>query len=330
MKRRDFIRSIGAAGGFFAVGGLGGGCRTVNVEDRQGDAYGTFKGRLAHERLSLSYADVHIGLKEPFSILHISDTHLSAAYPEELPYDVTAANRRNALFGGLQEEALRDSLSWARENADAVLHTGDLIDFQTRANFDLVKTYFGRAPDMFGCLGNHEFQRHREGEPIRNTAEYNALSADELRGVFGFDPELQSTEFRGVNFVSMSQVYGFVTESQVERFRAEAKKGLPIVLCMHAPFMTERIWRANCKFWTRAGTKFRDEMTMRAAEGDYRRQLEDKTTSAFLEYLRKEPLLKAILAGHLHFAVQDQFSPTAVEYVAGPNFLFAGREVLFS
>lgn len=329
MERREFIGSMGALGGFFAVGGLAGGCRTVCSDGPLAAAQKTFEGRFEHERLSLGYHEVKIGLEKPFSILHISDTHLCAAYDDELPYDRRWARFRNSVFGGKQEEALRDSLAWAKENADAVLHTGDLIDFQTQANFDLVRRYFGRAPDMFGCLGNHEFQRHKEGEPIRNTSEYNALSADELRRVYRFDPELQSTVLGGVNFVAIEQVYGFVTASQVERFHAEARKGLPIVLCMHAPIMTESIWRANSKFWPGCGKKYRAD-TVAAVRGDYKRQLEDKTTADFVAYLKREPLLKAVLAGHLHIAVQDRLSPTAVEYVTGPNFLFAGQEILFS
>ncbi len=46
--------------------------------------------------------------------------------------------------------------------------------------------------------------------------------------------------------------------------------------------------------------------------------------------LKAEPLLKAILAGHLHFSIEDRFSPTAMEYVVGGNFMFHGREILFS
>ena len=329
MDRRDFIRSAGSAVGLFAVGGLADGCRTVCSDGPLALAQRTFEGRLGHERLSLAYLHVKIGLEKPFSILHISDTHLCAAYPHELPYDTKWAEYRNGVFGGKQEEALRDSLAWAKKNVHAVLHTGDLIDFQTRANLDLVRKYFGNAPEMFGCAGNHEFQRHKEGEPIRNTSEYNALSAEVLRDAFPFDLTLQSTIFGGVNFVAMEQVYGFVTQRQVELFAAEAKKGLPIVLCMHVPLMTEHIWRASCKFWPGCDTKFGNE-TVKAAYGDYKRQLTDKTTVDFIKYLKSEPLLKAILAGHQHLTAQDRFSPTAMEYLAGPNFLFQGQEVMFT
>ena len=66
------------------------------------------------------------------------------------------------------------------------------------------------------------------------------------------------------------------------------------------------------------------------ARGDYLKQRTDVVTRDFIAYLKKEPLLKAILAGHLHITVQDRFSPTAMQYVVGGNFMFHGQEVLFT
>ena len=122
-------------------------------------------------------------------------------------------------------------------------------------------------------------------------------------------------------------MYGYVTERQVELFRNEVQKGLPIVLCMHVPFHTENIWRADIRFWHDEKSRFRNVAP--DPSGEYKRQLEDPVTSAFIAYLKTEPLLKAILAGHLHITIQDQFSPTATEYVVGGNFLFHGEEILF-
>jgi hypothetical protein len=178
-------------------------------------------------------------------------------------------------------------------------------------------------------MGNHEYQRRLENEPIRNTTEYNNLSAAELAKVFPFDQTLHSTVIGGVNFVSIAQTYGFVTEEQTERFRAEAKKNLPIVLCMHVPFISDEIWRASLKFWNGCGRKFRmAELPER--KGTYRLQTEDPVTSAFIAYLKKEPLLKAICAGHQHITISEQFSPTARQFLVGGNFLFHGQEILFT
>ena len=319
MNRRDFIKSAFAGGALIA---------TADLPSPAKDDPALFPGRGKYERLSLSCATVRVGAERPFAVLHISDTHLCEAYDDEGEVTIKLREMRRQTFGGRQEEALVDSIAWARKNVDYVLHTGDLIDFQSRANFDLVKKHFGDA--MFGALGNHEFARHmwlaEEKEP--KTEEWKDRTRAKLDEVFPFDVVLHSQIVNGVNFVTLDDVYGTVTERQVERFRAEVAKGLPIVLCMHVPFFTDDIWRATTQFWARSGSRFGDA-AVPPRKGDYQRQSEDPVTRDFIAYLRKEPLLKAILAGHEHVTIQDRFSETADEYVVGANFLFAAREVLF-
>ncbi len=87
-----------------------------------------FSRRGGFERLSLGMATVEIGLDRPFSVLHISDTHLSAADDDEPPEKQILSLKRTRCFGGRQEEALRDSVLWAREHVDLVVHTGDIVD----------------------------------------------------------------------------------------------------------------------------------------------------------------------------------------------------------
>ena len=319
MNRRDFIKSAFAGGALIA---------TADLPSLAKDDPSLFPERGKYERLSLSCATVRIGAEKPFAVLHISDTHLCEAYDDEGEVTLKLREVRRRTFGGRQEEALVDSIAWARKNVDYILHTGDLIDFQSRANFDLVRKHFGDA--MFGALGNHEFARHmwlaEEKEP--KTEEWKDRTRAKLDEVFPFDVVLHSQIVNGVNFVTLDDVYGTVTERQVERFRAEVAKGLPIVLCMHVPFFTDDIWRATTQFWARSGSRFGDA-AVPPRKGDYQRQSEDPVTRDFIEYLRKEPLLKAILAGHEHVTIQDRFSETADEYVVGANFLFAAREVLF-
>lgn len=319
MNRRDFIKSAFAGGALIA---------TADLPSLAKDDPSLFPERGKYERLSLSYATVRVGAERPFAVLHISDTHLCEAYDDEGEITIKLREMRRQTFGGRQEEALVDSIAWARKNVDYILHTGDLIDFQSRANFDLVRKHFGDA--MFGALGNHEFARHmwlaEEKEP--KTEEWKDRTRAKLDEVFPFDVVLHSQIVNGVNFVTLDDVYGTVTERQVERFRAEVAKGLPIVLCMHVPFFTDDIWRATTQFWARSGSRFGDA-AVPPRKGDYQRQSEDPVTRDFIAYLKKEPLLKAILAGHEHVTIQDRFSETADEYVVGANFLFAAREVLF-
>ena len=318
MDRRSFLKRMAGMGALVA---------TSQLPALAEDDPTLFPKRGRFERLALNYGTVNIGLEKPFSILHISDTHLTAVYPNEDEKKQQLHKIRTTTFGGRQEEALRDSLDWARQHVDYVVHTGDLIDWQSEANFDLVKKYFGEG--VVGCLGNHEFSQHMWlSEPKETgTEQYKDLTRKKLQEVFPYDIELQSQVVSGVNFVTLDDVYGYVTERQVELFRKEVKKGLPIVLCMHVPFHTENIWRADIRFWHDEKSRFRNVAP--DPSGEYKRQQDDPVTSAFIAYLKTEPLLKAILAGHLHITIQDQFSPTATEYVVGGNFLFHGEEILF-
>ena len=286
-----------------------------------------FPKRGRYERLSLSYATVEIGLEKPFSVLHISDTHLTAAYEHENEKKHQLHDNRTTTFGGRQEEALRDTLAWAKQHVDYVVHTGDLIDWQSEANFDLVKKYFGG--DVIGSMGNHEFSTDMWlSEPKEEKNEnYKNNTREKLQSVYPFNILLYSQIVNGVNFVTLDDVYGYVTAEQVEMFKKEVGKGLPIVLCMHVPFFTDNLWRATIRFWSDKGQLTYSEVPK--PNGDYRLQLEDSVTSEFIQYLKREPLLRCILAGHEHITVEDQFSPTCWEYIVAGNFLFHGREVLF-
>ena len=142
MNRRQFL------------GGIGGLMATTALPSFADDP-SVFPARGNFERLALGYAHIKAGATAPFSLLHISDTHLTAAYEREGIDKMAVAARRTCTFGGRQEEALRDSLAWAKENVDYVLHTGDLIDWQSEANFDLVKKHYGAIG--LGTMGNHEY-----------------------------------------------------------------------------------------------------------------------------------------------------------------------------
>lgn len=321
MDRREFLKGTACLGALVATSGL-----PVHAEDNPK----VFPERGKNERLSLSYATVAIGLPKPFSVLHISDTHLTAAYPHENKNKLYLHENRTKTFGGRQEEALKDSLDWARMNTDYVIHTGDLIDWQSEANYDLVRKYFGEAANGFaGAVGNHEFSPEMwlSDPKEAKTEEFKDLTRESLQKAYPYDICFQSQVVEGVNFITLDDVYGYVTEKQEALFHKEAEKGLPIVLCMHVPFYSDDIWRAHKRFWSHCNEPFRDATP--DIDGEYRIQREDPVTNRFIQYLKTEPLLKAILAGHLHITIQDQFSPTARQFVIGGNFLFTAQEVLF-
>ena len=300
MTRRGFLAGGAALGGLMASSAL-----PVLADDPS-----LFPGRGRFERLSLNYHhEIKAGASKPFTGRHISDTHLTAAYPDEGEWERKIAERRIRTFGGRQEEALRDSIAWAKLHTDYIVHTGDLIDFQSRANFDLVKKYYGEGgAAMLGCLGNHEHYRGK-GE----------------RDAYPFPNDFSATVLNGVNFVMIDDSANTVSADQASRFEAEAKKGLPIVLCMHCPFPTREIVLAASRFWRSKGNlkAIRDM-------GGYVEKYKDGTTQDFVAYLRAQPLLKGILCGHGHIGVVSPFSPTAKQYEVAGNFMFHAQEFTVS
>ena len=318
INKRDFLKRMAGIGFLLSASSL-----PAIAEDDPS----VFPKRGHYERLSLSYATVQIGLKQPFSVLHFSDTHLTAAYPSENENKRKLQEVRTQTFGGRQEEALRDTLAWAKDHVDYLVHTGDLIDWQSEANFDLVKKYFG--DQIFGTMGNHEFSPNMwlSKEKDTNDERHRAKSRKRLSEVFPFDISIHSQVVHGVNFIGFDDVYGTVTEKQAALIKAEFKKGLPVVLCMHVPFYTDNIYRANNKFWTTRKTY--DFGKPVVPGGEYKKQQEDPATRDLILFLKKQPLLKAILSGHLHITVEEKFSETATQYVIGGNYGFNAREVLF-
>ena len=352
MDRRRFLQKMAGAGALIATTqlpswgqekhqtpadtasqkftGQPGGAGTADA--LQSDRPEVFPERGDYERLALSYAIVRIGLERPFSVLHLSDSHLAAAYTHEDEKKQRLHLRRTQTFGGRQEEALRDALDWAKKHVEYVVHTGDLIDWQSEANFDLVRKYFGQS--YIGAVGNHEFSPDMwlsEPKESRDEAWKDRTRA-RLQEVYPFDIRLHSQVAHGVNFVTLDNVFGTVTWEQVQRFREEVKKGLPIVLCMHVPFYDDNIWLVTRKMWTREGllneTALKDG-ALPAPGGDYKAQLEDPVTRDFIASLKQEPLLKCILSGHAHLTFEEPFSPTCRQYLVAGGFLFTAREVLF-
>ena len=280
-----------------------------------------------HGKLSLAFAHVKAGAERPFSVLHISDTHLTAAYPHEGICRSGKAAERTATFGGRQEESLRESIAWAKANADFILHTGDLIDYQSEANFDLVKKYFGTC--FFGSVGNHEYYTYLPNEIREPCERFKDRSRALLTERLSANACFGSRVINGVNMVWMDDVFGTVTPGLVERFHAETKKKLPMVLAVHVPFFTPEVWRVTYRYWHQIGRRF-DLTEKLGSDGDFMRQQNDQTTCEFIGYLKTEKLLKAVLAGHEHLTFEEQFSPTARQYLIGGNYNFCGREVLFT
>lgn len=282
---------------------------------------------------------INVGATKPFSALHISDTHLTRVDERDNERKKRLSLGRQRVFPWA-EHYFDAAIRYARERKLMVLHTGDLIDFVSDANLDFVAMQLG-VGDWFASAGNHEYSQY-VGE-AKEDAAYKAQSFDKVQRAYPNDLKVASRVINGVNFVALDDVYYNVTAEQHELMRREVEKGLPIVLLCHVPFYTPKhcadVLKGNnglAGYVTGAPLEitrtYQTNPSLPANEQWRNRSVQqrsDEPTLEFIAWLKQQPLLKAILCGHCHHFYEEQFSPTATQYIVGAGYNGAAYEVEF-
>ncbi len=277
---------------------------------------------------------IKIGLEKPFTALHLSDTHICRADMRDGERKVALGERRTREFDGgvpgRTEENWRKQFAYAREHNLPILHTGDFCDFVSLANLEYMKeTLF--AHDTFMAVGNHEYSLY-VGEAFEDLA-YKMQSYDLVQSYCKNNLFFASRVIGGVNFVAIDNGYYDFTAEDLANFKAEVAKGLPIVLMLHTPLyapnivelmMGERV-KAPCAYVVGAPK----ELTDTYPENRRIQQETNAQTWAFIEYLYKQPLVKAVLAGHLHYDIESELSGGIMQYVTGSGYHACAREITF-
>ena len=282
---------------------------------------------------------INVGAKKPFSALHISDTHLTRVDARDNQRKKSLAASRQRVFPWA-EHYFDAAIRYARERDLMLLHTGDLIDFVSEANLDFVAMQLGIG-SWFVSAGNHEYSQY-VGE-AKEDAAYKAQSFESVQRAYPNDLKVASQVINGINFVALDDVYYNVTAEQHELMRREVEKGLPIVLMCHVPFYTPKhcadVLKGNkglAGYVTGAPLEitqtYQTNPSLGPDEQWRNRSVQQRTgepTAEFIAWLKQQPLLKAILCGHCHHFYEEQFSPTAIQYVVGAGYNGDAYEIEF-
>ena len=276
---------------------------------------------------------IEVGAERPFSVLHISDSHLAYADERDGESKEKLAKRRIQIFR-TPEATLRAHREFAKERGLTIVHTGDMIDFVSARNLEIARAIFSEG-DWIVCAGNHEYSLY-VGE-AKEDAAYRAKSYDRVQAVYPNDLTFYSRVVNGVNFVTLDNGYYQFSKEQFARMKREVKRGLPIVMVCHNPLYTPEMCelmlkRTKGKAAHLVGVPRKITDTYagkpRPKGEEWRnrsvQQRADKTTLKFCKWLKKQEELKAILTGHCHFYHKTQFSPTAEQYTVGSGYNGAG------
>ena len=279
-----------------------------------------------NQKMNLLKIQLQLGLSRSLHFLHISDTHLSYADHRDTKRKQMLAKQRRKLFGMEKDDislrCLREAITFVKQHCDLLLHTGDLIDFISVQNLEIVQQELIDI-DYFCTAGNHEFSLY-VGECRENSA-YKRQNKPFVQPAFRNDLLFASRQLHGVNLVAVDNSYYRFTLQQLTALKNEVAKGLPILLMLHIPLHTDSLYQEmltkhhqECAYLI--GTPAKLQLSYPAI-----RREQQKTTPAteeFIRYVRQEKQIRAILTGHLHFDYNyiGAFSPTATQYVAGANF----------
>lgn len=124
----------------------------------------------------------------------------------------------------------------------------------------------------------------------------------------------------------MDNSYYFIDNGQLEALKAEVAKGYPIILAMHVPIYTE----------AQKETAGEDKIlytiaTPEAVLADYpedrrQQQATDEQTLKAVEYIKNEPMIKALITGHRHLNLEDMLSEALPQFVTHGTFAGYVRE----
>lgn len=272
-------------------------------------------------------SQLDLGLVQPIRILQVSDCHLSGCCEEDSEKAKAKSKKKTAEFlketGGVtQEQRLKEALDLSAEY-DALVLTGDIADSPSRANLELLASMLEGRRYLY-TFGNHDYYTY---DSDSGNADDRERFLDDFLRFLPCDPTMDSLQVGGVNLVALDDSLAQFSALQLEFLKAEAAKGLPILLFLHLPLYSPTFVPQAYEWWDSSmcvGTPA--DVLAAHGETDPKMRAEAETL-LMLDYIREEPLIKAIFASHLHFSDEANVLGKP-QFVNKPCYLGSAREIL--
>ena len=270
---------------------------------------------------------IKIGLEKPLKILHVPDSHIALAdeFDNERKHELL-----NRLFSPEKEKYLYEHIAYAKENCDILVHTGDLFDFVSHANTVKAREILS-DDNFFFIAGNHDYSQY-VGEAWEDKAyRMNSYMEIERYGGFGVPMLWNTKTIGGVNIIGIDNSYYLFEEWQLHHLKKEVKKGLPIILAFHDPLFEQSLYDYHCEYIPHETctylTGLDEEHLERYSEFRAYQQRPDEVTLRMIEYIKSEPLIKAILTGHVHFNFESNITDSLPQFVTSVGYKGYAREI---
>ncbi len=274
--------------------------------------------------MELIRSTLKIGLNKPVKLLHVTDSHIALAdeRDDERKHEL-AKRMRNPN----KEKYLKEQIAYAEANCDLMVHTGDLMDFVSHANVDMAREIL-KNEKIFFIAGNHDYSQY-VGEAWEDNA-YRMNSYMQMGYGLGVPMFFNSRVVGGVNIVGIDNSYYLFEDWHLWRLQREIEKGLPIILAFHDPLFEASLYAYHRKRLPTEPTHLvgcDEEHLLPYSEFRAVQQRPDAPTLRFIEYVKHEPQIKAILTGHLHFSFESNITENLPQFVTGGGYDGVAREV---
>ncbi len=266
---------------------------------------------------TVKQTDIHIGVEKTFSVIHVSDTHLTLADERDDDRKIALATKRSRVFNPPPEDILRETEDYSKLKGFTIIHTGDLIDFVSEANLERAEKFVNQNSVLF-IAGNHEYSLY-VGEAFEDEA-YRNISLAHVQSFFKNPIRFNSYMIGGVNFIGIDNGYYLFDQSQLDMLKQEVAKGFPIVLFMHNPLFEKSLYDYSFELHQHKSaylTGTPDELLKMGEPSRMIQQKADKPTLKMIEYIKTQSQIKAILTGHLHKDFESNITDTLPQYITG-------------
>lgn len=238
------------------------------------------------------------GLEHTYRLMQMSDSHMSPDSPldtEELR--ARAAKQREVWMAhgnGLSQEENFHTLTafGKKEQTDLFVFAGDMTDFPSPGTAAAGKALYDTVGNYLYVPGNHEAGK-----------EHYPLFEPATKG----HPALQITQLGELCLVGVDNTAHTVDAAVLDVLADVLYGDKPVVLVHHTPLSAPTLRPDAIAYWKDITYFLFGEAGLDDHAAEYVRLLTKERTR-----------LKAVLAGHLHFAHADTFENGVTQYVSAP------------
>jgi 3',5'-cyclic AMP phosphodiesterase CpdA len=265
-------------------------------------------------------------------VIHFSDTHINFTDIEELytnEHTYAAGVRRYARFPQAVPSFYATLDYAAAQEGTLLAHTGDLIDFGTRASYNFLRHNL-KGLNFIYAIGNHEYEfGDTSYDPDIAFRRRRLVESGIAQNI-----ECHSRIVNGVNFVAFDNAVlgrGIVNAGTRKAIEGEFEKKFPVVLMCHIPpYSSHEFNRAKVQGRVDLALQHGREVNLDDYQAKVRGEIwaGDDETVAFWKRIRERENFKAVLCGHCHWAWDEPFGCGRI-CMAGGNFEGCLNEIDF-